>query len=92
MTTLRVSGHAAWVGDDEKVYVARVPDGPPLVLEGSAAVVWGAAVPGGALDEVVERVAHTTGVSAELVADDVVGFVDQLVAAGLLETRPAAPD
>lgn len=79
-----VSTDAGWVEDDGVVYAAVLPDGPPLVLDGPGALVWRAAVPGGTLTEVVARVAAAAEVSAEVVADDVARFVDDLVAAGVL--------
>lgn len=79
MSGLRVHPDAAWVETDGVVYAAPLPDGPPVVLDGPGAVVWRALVPGGSLGDVVDRVAAEVGASAEVVAADVVTFVDQLV-------------
>lgn len=81
---VEVSADAGWVEVDGVVYAAALPDGPPLVLHGPGALVWRAAVPGGTLTEVVARVAAAAETSAEVVADDVTRFVDDLVAAGVL--------
>lgn len=78
---------AGWVERDGVVYPAPLPDGPPLVLQGPAVVVWHAVVAGGTLEEVVARVASASGQSPEAVADGVGAFVDGLVAAGVLERR-----
>ncbi|QIM21350.1 PqqD family protein [Phycicoccus sp. HDW14] len=84
MSVLRVHPDAAWLEDDDVVYAAPLPDGPPVVLDGPGAVVWRAVVPGGSLEDVVARVAAEVGASAEVVAADVATFVDQLVAGGLV--------
>lgn len=81
------------MGTEEPVsYVATLPDGPPLVLRGSAAVIWQAAVPGGTRDVIVERVTTATGLSAEDVASDVTTFLDDLVERGLLVRAPEGGD
>lgn len=82
--TVGVSAAAGWVEADGVVYVAALPDGPPLVLHGPGALVWRAAVAGGTLADIVDRVAEEAGTSAAVVADDVTRFVDDLVAAGVL--------
>lgn len=68
---------------DEAVYVARLPDGPIIVLEGTAALIWAEACssePGEIADRVGERVDRDTGE----IADAVSRFVEDLVARGLL--------
>ena len=89
MSRLRPSRDCGWVEHDGTVYVARLPDGPPLVLEGSGAVVWGALLEGGTLADVVARVAAETRESERVVASGVEGFVDGLLSAGVLEADPA---
>lgn len=89
-SVVRVPPSTGWVERDDVVYAARLPDGPPLVLAGPGALVWHAVVPGGALDEVVARVATATGESAEGVRAGVEGFVAGLVAAGVVVVAPAA--
>ncbi len=66
-------------------YVARLPNGPPLVLRGSAVTVWTAASQGGSLEAIVARVAKQVGVTAADIEADVLGFLDELVAWGLLQ-------
>jgi Coenzyme PQQ synthesis protein D (PqqD) len=71
--------------DGDAVYAARLPDGPIMVLDGVAAVIWEEAC---ASDEdVVARVAERTGVTPAEVADSVAEFLAQLVRAGLLAER-----
>ncbi len=90
--TVRVATACGWVEQDGRVYAAALPDGPPLVLEGSGSLVWHAVLEGGTLDDVVERVAEAAGESAGTVAAPVTGFVEDLVAAGLLEPiGPSGP-
>lgn len=82
---IRVREACGWVEHGAAVYVASLPDGPPLVLEGTGALVWRAVLGGGGIDDVVVRVAAGAGESAEAVAAGVTAFVDGLVAAGVLE-------
>lgn len=90
--TVRVAAACGWVEQDGRVYVAALPDGPPLVLEGSGSLVWRAVLGGGTVDDVVERVASAAGESAGTVAVAVTGFVEDLVAAGVLEPLgPSGP-
>ncbi len=92
--TVRVRDACGWLEHGGAVYVAPLPDGPPLVLEGSSALVWAAVVEGGRVDDLVDRVAQAAGESAEAVAPGVAAFVDGLVAAGVLAVAapPAAAD
>lgn len=87
-THLVVAAAAAWVEHEGTVYATRVPDGPPLVLAGSGAVVWRCLTGGGTLDEVTERVAEASGSARETVAADVAAFVAGLTDAGLVEREP----
>ncbi len=86
---VRVAPTTGWVEHRDVVYAARLPDGPPLVLAGPGAVVWHAVVPGGALGDVVARVADVTGESAEAVRPGVESFVAGLVDAGVVIRAPA---
>ncbi len=85
----------AWVdgqameGGVAPVRVARLPDGPINVLDGSAAVVWRAATssPRGSW---VEAVAEELHGQAEDLRPQVEDFVASLVASGLLEVNEPA--
>jgi hypothetical protein len=66
-----------------RVYVASLPDGPLLCLEGPAALIWTEAVAVGD-SSVAARVADAVGVSLDEVAQDVARFLDDLVDRGLL--------
>jgi hypothetical protein len=68
---------------DDTVYVAPLPDGPILVLEAVAAVIWVAAC-GGPASTTAERVAIATGLPVERVRADVDAFVSELVERHLL--------
>lgn len=87
---LLVPPTTGWVEHEGTVYPARLPDGPPLVIDGTGVLVWHAAVAGGTLAEVVERVAAEAGLAVEEVEAGVVAFVDGLVAAGILEVGRSA--
>lgn len=72
------------------VYVARLPSGPLVVLDGSAAVIWEAATCDGPDSDlspenaVVATVADTVGVDVGDVHDDVLAILADLVRLGLL--------
>jgi uncharacterized protein YbjT (DUF2867 family) len=68
----------------DAVYASALPDGPPLVLRETAALIFLVAARGGTLDEVVAGVAEESGHPVEAIRDDVAGFVEELVHLGLL--------
>lgn len=72
--------------DDLTVYVASLPGGPLVVLEGPAAVIWSEATGGPAIGW-VGRVADAVGRAEEEIAADTETFVADLCARGLL--RPS---
>jgi hypothetical protein len=86
--SVTVGDRVAWLDLAERgqdvVYASTLPDGPPMVLQATAALIFLVAGQGGTIDEVVARVAEESGQSAQEIRDDVVGFVDELVHAGLL--------
>ncbi len=69
--------------DVPAVYLMPLPDGPPQVLEGSAAVIWMIAADGGA--DVAEEVAQVVGRPVPEIAGEVRTYLDYLVDAGFLE-------
>jgi len=83
----RVVPQVAWVpgddviGDDDNIYVMVVPDGNPLVLSASAALLWYAIVDG---EDPVEHVAALTGLEPAHIADEASGFLKQLIDLGLI--------
>lgn len=79
-----------WVESADVVYPARLPDGPPLVIEGSGVLVWHAALAGGSVADVVRRVADEAGVAVEEVEPGVHAFLAELVAAGVVEVARSA--
>jgi hypothetical protein len=85
---VRLGDRVAWLDLAERgqdaVYASALPDGPPMVLQATAALIFLEAAKGGTVDEVVARVAEESGQSAQEIRADVVGFVDELVHAGLL--------
>ena len=83
-----VPATTGWVERDGVVYVAHLPDGPPLVLTGSGVVVWQALVDGGTLTDVGERVAAATGESAAGVRPGILAFVGGLADAGVVVVTP----
>jgi hypothetical protein len=83
-----LAGRVAWLDLAERgqdtVYASSLPDGPPMVLHTTAALIFLEAASGGTLEEVVERVAEESGQPAQEISDDVLSFVDELVRLGLL--------
>lgn len=75
--------------------VARLPDGRPIVLAGSAEEIWralpAAADPPIAPADLADLVAHRAGVEAAAIAADVEAFAADLVAERVAE-RVAAQD
>jgi hypothetical protein len=63
----------------DAVYASALPDGPPVVLSGTAALIFLVAARGGSLDDVVAGVAEESGQPVAEIRDDVVRFVDKLV-------------
>ena len=85
-TVWRRATSTAYVESPERVVVLDLddPGHAPYVFEGPAAQVW-ACVDGDRTEaEIVDDLAEAFGVSAEVVAHDVRGFVDQLVELGLV--------
>lgn len=66
------------------VYATTLPDGPPLVLRGTAGLIFATATDGGTLAELVSRVSDAAGADPADIRDDVVEFVHVLVERGLL--------
>lgn len=83
MTGYRVAERVGVVERDDIVYVATLPEGPALVLEGTAALIWRTACTGSA-ETLVRRVARASGQPSADIAESVLGFVDELVARGCL--------
>jgi Coenzyme PQQ synthesis protein D (PqqD) len=74
---------------DGRVYLAHLPGGPLLVLEGAAAAIWTEATTGPAQGW-VGRVARAFGEPEDHVADDVKRFVADLEARGIAEAVDGA--
>jgi len=73
--------------DGRSVYVAHLPGGPLVVLEGAAALIWVEATTAPATGWVA-RVADAVGQAEDVIAADVSAFVADLTARGLLVTAP----
>jgi hypothetical protein len=90
--TLALAADVAWIDMAESgvdvVYATALPDGPPLVLSGTAGLIFVAAQEGGTAEEIVDRVAHGADATAGEVRADVLGFLDHLVTLGLLTRTP----
>ncbi len=70
-------------GEELLIYLMPLPDGPPVVLEGSGAVIWLVASRGA--EEVCDAVAGQLGVEPEEIAKDVDDYLGVLVERGLLD-------
>lgn len=94
MTGYRLAPGVAWVDvaasnpslpvEEPRAVAARVPDGPPVALHGSSAVIWTSALGGGDDEDVIGRVVAATGQDRSRVAGQVTEFLHDLVARGLL--------
>ncbi|MBO0980987.1 PqqD family protein [Microbacterium sp. SD291] len=71
------------IQDGDSVYVANLPRGPIVVLEGTAALVWKAACSGPA-DTLAERVAAAVGEDVAAIETGMAEFIADLVERGLL--------
>jgi hypothetical protein len=86
MTGFRPAPRVSVVEEDDVVYLALLPDGPIVVLDGVAGVIWSEAREGPS-STIADRVAAVTDASAADIRADVESFVDELVRRGLLAMR-----
>jgi len=71
------------------IYLAPLPDGPALVLRGSAAAIWTAVTDTPASSsEIATRVARQRRLPLELVCADVADFLETLADRGMLVRGP----
>jgi hypothetical protein len=73
------------VQEEPTAYLARLPDGPIVVLRDTALTIWREAVNRTGQGSVAERVASTYGVSPDDVEADVEACIADLVENGVLE-------
>ena len=92
MTRYRIADDVAWVSDASldagtvpSAYAARLPQGPPVSLDGPACVVWLALVEGGTYDEIAAAAAQMWDTDAQSISGDVIALVEELVRVGLVE-------
>ena len=90
MTSYRIADDVAWVSledldvdDIPSAYVALLPHGHPMTLEGSACLVWLALADGGTLDEIATAAAEMADTDVDRVRSDVTSMVEALVDDGL---------
>ncbi len=74
--------------DQGHAYVAALPDGPLVVLDGPAFAIWKVAE--GEEDTVVSRVAEVMAMSPETIRADVEQFIERLVEQRFLERHGPA--
>lgn len=86
MTRFRVAAGVATCVIDGVAYVAPLPDGPILVLEGVACLIWTESL-AGPRDTLSARVSTATGAPVDEVDSVVTEFVDALVGRGLLREQ-----
>lgn len=81
----RVHSLVGVVDGGELVYLAPLPDGPIVVLEGIGAVLWRLAIDEGESErDVAAAAARLTGTEAADIRDEVEAFLAELIARGLL--------
>lgn len=88
MTGYRPADGLGVVEGDAAVYLAPLPDGPIMVLDGISGAIWRAACTGPA-ETIAERAAVGSGIPADDLRETVEAFVAELVGRGLL-VAPAA--
>ena len=76
--------------EDDRVYLVVLPDGRPVILDGSAAIIWRSAADGVA--DVPADVADLSGQDVEEIRPQVEGFLAEAVAHGLLDVTREEPD
>jgi len=69
--------------DTELLYLALLPDGPVIELNGTSALIWQAAV--SSAEDVAATVADEVGVGRSTVVGDVDRFLGQLAELGFIE-------
>ena len=79
-----IAANVGHVDDAGRAYVALLPEGPPMVLTDSAAMIWAEALPGGTVSAIAGRVAEAAGVPVGDIIEDVETFLDELVTHGVL--------
>ena len=87
MNRYRPAPDVGVIDDGAAVYAARLPEGPLIVLAGTAAVIWRAACEDRD-GTVADRVAGSVDRGGATIVDAVDDFVADLVARGLLEPVP----
>ncbi len=88
MTRLRPAAGVAVIDTGDVVYVAPLPEGPIVVLDGVAAAIWAEAT-SGQRSTIAGPVAALTDATVGAVGAGVEAFVDELLERGLLEQKPA---
>ena len=89
VTTYEIAPDIAWVSRDEYdtddrpvAYVATLPHGPTIVLEGPACLVWLALAEGGTLEEIVATTADQVEETSDAMTRDVEALLNRLVELG----------
>lgn len=72
-------------GESARVFLMSLPDGPPVVLSHTSALIWLLATDGEV--DVVAAVSAIVGQSPELIGADVRRHLDELVGRALLTVR-----
>ena len=83
MMKLRIGEDVGVEDTPHAVYLARLPDGPIIVLHGTAAEIWAEACVGDPAS-LAARVAARLGTEPEAIEEDVSAFLRDLVHARLL--------
>ena len=81
---------AAYVDDGERVVLANLAEIDrvrPLILESTSAAIWRALAQHTDEGSILGHVAEAYGITVEVIADDVLGFLERLEAMGLALLR-----
>ncbi|HXH77224.1 PqqD family peptide modification chaperone [Nocardioides sp.] len=96
MTRYVIPADVAWVsredldlGAEPHAYIALLPDGPSLSLQGSACMVWLSIHDGGTAHEIALRTSELAEVELDDVLEDVQRLLTDLVGAGVVTVEHA---
>lgn len=87
---MRMRDDVAWLRGadvglaDDVVFVAALPDGPPVVLNGVSARIWEGLAEGASVAELVAALSEETDTDAEVVRRDLEPFLVSLAEHGLI--------
>ncbi|REF30362.1 PqqD family protein [Calidifontibacter indicus] len=87
MADLVIGERVGWVCTDDTLYVAKLPDGPLMAMNETAAAIWGACQAGTSREGLIRDLAAHYDMPPSELAPEVDRFVVELLAVGILRER-----